>query len=128
MQKLAGIGKLRAEPPARNGGPNGPVFPLPPTDRVSAIRQGASGKNAMPAVVVWPAWVTANKWPAITRAPLRLLPRFAGTVNDTAPDPVPDAPPVTVMKFEVLATLQEQPLVAVTFTSFPPAPALKLAL
>jgi hypothetical protein len=56
-----------------------------------------------------------------------VVPRFAGTLYETTPDPVPEAPLATVMKFEVLATLQEQPLGAVTLTSFPPALEARLA-
>src|SRR5580704_17135775 len=65
LQLLAGTGKLRVEPAAMDGGPKAPVSPLPPVDRVSATRQGGSGKNASGGGAA--ACVTVNVWPAIVR-------------------------------------------------------------
>ena len=88
MQPLAGIGKLRVEPAVIDGGPKAPVSPLPPTERVSAIRQGVSVKNPKGEAIA--DWVRLMRWPAIASIKLRVDPVwFAAKVIDTLPFPLP---------------------------------------
>jgi hypothetical protein len=76
LQPLAGIGKLRVAPAAMDGGPKAPLSPLPPTTRVSAIRQGVSGKK--PSGAGTGACVTVNVCPAMVSVPTRaMVPEFA---------------------------------------------------
>jgi hypothetical protein len=52
----------------------------------------------------------------MVRLPLRAAPVLAATENPTTPFPVPLAPEVTVIKPALLAAVQPQPEVVVTFT------------
>ena len=71
------------------------------------------------------ACVTLNVVPAIVSVPLRpLVTVFAATVKFAAPDPSPDAPPVTAIHEALLVALQAQPALDVTLLlPAPPAAA-----
>jgi hypothetical protein len=65
-------------------------------------------------------------WPAIVIVPERFAPVvFASTVNCTVPDPVPEAPLVTVIHGALLVAVQGQPPLAVTATVALPPPTTK---
>jgi len=68
------------------------------------------------------AWFTVNVWPAIVSVPVRALPVFAATLNETLPSPVPLAPEVIVSHAALLVAVQLQPLVVDTATGDPPPP------
>jgi hypothetical protein len=66
-------------------------------------------------------WLTVNACPAIVMTPARAAPALAATLNATVPEPVPEAPAVTVIHWALVVAVQLQ-VAADAVTTTDPAP------
>jgi hypothetical protein len=76
-----------------------------------------------------PAWFTVNTDPAMVNVPVRAdEAEFAATLNVTVPEPMDDAPLVTVIHEALLTACHEHPVATVTVVlPGPPAAAIDCA-
>jgi hypothetical protein len=77
-----------------------------------------------------PACVTVKVDPAIVSVPVREAPVFDATVNPAVPDPVPDAPLVSVIQVALLRPVHvhDEPEVVIVTEPVPPEAAIEAAV